>query len=98
MPIIRTFAPVVAGAAQMTYRRFALYNIIGGVAWVLSMTLIGYFLGALVPNIDKHIDKVAIAIIFISLLPAGISWLKARFDARRGAGKAKAEGAAVSTP
>src|SRR5271169_1790421 len=54
MPIIRTFAPVVAGAATMTYRRFAGYNVIGGIAWVTSMTLTGYLLGRSVPNIDKN--------------------------------------------
>ena len=45
MPIVRTFAPVVAGAADMTYRRFATYNIVGGILWITSMTLTGYFLG-----------------------------------------------------
>ena len=93
MPIIRTFAPVVAGAAQMTYRRFAVYNVVGGIAWVTSMTLIGYFLGALIPNMEKHIDKVAIVIIILSLLPAVISWLKGRLS-----GPAKTEGAPVPTP
>ena len=53
MPIVRTFAPVVAGAADMTYRNFAVYNIIGAVLWVLSMTLTGYFLGAMVPDIEQ---------------------------------------------
>jgi membrane-associated protein len=94
MPIIRTFAPVVAGAAQMTYRRFAVYNVVGGIAWVTSMTLIGYFLGALIPNMEKHIDKVAIIIIILSLLPAVISYLKGRLSG----GRPKAEGAAVPSP
>jgi membrane-associated protein len=94
MPIIRTFAPVVAGAAQMTYRRFAVYNVVGGIAWVSSMTLTGYFLGALIPNMDKHIDKVAIVIIILSLLPAVISYLKGRLSG----GRAKADGTAVPSP
>ena len=54
MPIFRTFAPVVAGAAEMTYRRFAVFNITGGVLWVLSMTLTGYFLGLAVPDLEAH--------------------------------------------
>ena len=73
VPIIRTFAPVVAGAAEMTYRHFALYNIMGGIGWVASMTLIGYFLGRTIPDIDKHIHVVVAVVIFLSLLPGIIS-------------------------
>jgi membrane-associated protein len=80
MPIARTFAPVVAGAAEMTYRSFAVYNIIGAFLWVLSMTLTGYFLGVMVPDIEKQIHKVVIVVIFLSLLPAGIAWLKAKLQ------------------
>jgi len=58
VPVIRTFAPVVAGAAEMGYRQFAIYNIAGGIGWVASMTLTGYFLGRAVPDIDKHIHIV----------------------------------------
>jgi membrane-associated protein len=83
MPIFRTFAPVVAGAAEMTYRRFAVFNITGGVLWVLSMTLTGYFLGLAVPDLEKHIHIVVAVVIGLSLLPAGIAWLKAKLDARK---------------
>ena len=76
VPIIRTFAPVVAGAAEMTYREFALYNIAGGIGWVASMTLIGYFLGRAIPDIDKHIHIVVAVVIFLSLLPGIISILR----------------------
>ncbi len=82
MPIVRTFAPVVAGAATMTYSRFALYNVAGGIGWVASMTLTGYFLGRTVPNIDKHIHIVVAVVIFVSLLPGIISVLRARMQAR----------------
>ena len=82
MPIVRTFAPVVAGAATMTYARFALYNIAGGIGWVASMTLTGYFLGRTVPNIDQHIHIVVAAVIFLSLLPGIISFLRARMQAK----------------
>lgn len=78
MPIIRTFAPVVAGAASMTYRSFAVFNVAGGVGWVASMTLIGYFLGAAVPDIEKNIHLVVAVVIFLSILPALIAWLRAR--------------------
>jgi membrane-associated protein len=78
VPIIRTFAPVVAGAAEMTYRQFAMYNVLGGIGWVLSMTLIGYFLGRAVPDIDKHIHIVVAVVIFLSLLPGIISIARER--------------------
>ncbi len=80
MPIIRTFAPVVAGAATMTYRRFAVYNVIGAFAWVLSMTLTGYFLGLTIPNIEKNIHLVVAIVIGLSLLPGIISYLRARMQ------------------
>lgn len=78
MPIVRTFAPVVAGAANMTYRRFAAYNVAGGIAWVVSMTLTGYFLGRVVPDIEKNIHVVVAVVIFLSLLPGLIAYLRER--------------------
>jgi membrane-associated protein len=82
MPILRTFAPVVAGAAQMTYRNFAVYNVLGGIGWVTSMTLTGYFLGQAVPNIEEHIHIVVAVVIFLSLLPGIIAVLRAKMQAR----------------
>jgi membrane-associated protein len=78
MPFVRTFAPVVAGVAQMPYRRFLAYNVCGGIFWVMSMTGIGYGLARTWPEITRHIDKLIVVIIFISLLPALISWLRSR--------------------
>jgi membrane-associated protein len=78
VPIIRTFAPVVAGAAAMTYRSFAIYNILGGIGWVLSMTLTGFFLGRAIPNLEERLHIVVAIVIFLSLLPAIIAWLRAR--------------------
>jgi len=78
MPIIRTFAPVVAGVAGMTYRRFATFNIAGGILWVCSMSLIGYLLGRSVPDIGSHIHIVVAVVIFLSLLPGIIAWLRER--------------------
>jgi len=76
MPIVRTFAPVVAGAAEMTYRRFATFNVVGAIFWITSMTLTGYFLGRIVPNIESRIHIVVAVVIFVSLLPAMIAWLR----------------------
>jgi membrane-associated protein len=78
MPFARTFAPVVAGIAEMKYRRFALFNIAGGVGWIISMTLIGFYLGRLVPGIEKKIEYVIAIIIFLSLLPMIIKYLQHR--------------------
>jgi membrane-associated protein len=82
VPIIRTFAPVVAGAAEMTYRQFAVYNVAGGIGWVASMTLTGYFLGRAVPDIDKHIHIVVAVVILLSLLPGIISILREKMKSR----------------
>jgi len=69
VPIVRTFAPAVAGAAEMNYRRFVSYNVFGGLFWVLSTVLLGYFLGRAVPDIDRHIHIVIAIVIFVSFLP-----------------------------
>jgi membrane-associated protein len=78
VPIVRTFAPVVAGVGAMTYKRFVAYNVVGGIGWVLSMILGGYFLGQLIPNIHKNIDKVIVVVIFLSLLPIIVKYLRER--------------------
>lgn len=78
MPIIRTFAPLVAGVARMDYRVFTLYNIVGGTAWIWSMLFTGYFLGRYVPGIDRYIELVVIVVIFLSILPGILAWLKER--------------------
>ena len=78
MPIVRTFAPVVAGVAEMEYRSFLAFNVIGGLLWVWSMLFIGYFLGRWVPGIDKHIESVILVVIFLSILPGIIGWWRER--------------------
>ena len=70
VPIIRTFAPVVAGVGAMQYRKFISYNIFGGIFWVMTTTLTGYFLGTMIPNIQERIHVVIAIVIFLSLLPA----------------------------
>lgn len=77
-PILRTFAPVVAGVGQMGYRKFATYNVVGAIAWIMSMTVIGYSLGNLVPNIESRIHLVIAGVIAVSLLPPAIAWLRGR--------------------
>jgi membrane-associated protein len=75
IPVVRTFAPPVAGAANMNYRRFTMFNILGGLLWVWSMVLVGYFLARAIPNVDKHIHIVIAVVIFLSILPVIIeSW------------------------
>lgn len=76
VPIIRTFAPIVAGIGRMHYKTFILYNIFGGIFWVSLMTLAGYFLGGLIPNPDKYIIPIALLIIFISVIPILIKFIK----------------------
>lgn len=83
MPIIRTFAPTVAGIAKMKYSKFAQFNIFGGILWVLSMTLLGFYLGRLIPGVEKHIDKVIIVIVFLSILPGIIKYLKHKFGKKK---------------
>lgn len=80
MPIIRTFAPVVAGMGDMQYSRFLAYNLIGGVAWVWSMLLIGLFLGRTFPGVAKHIELIIVVVVLLSILPALIARFKTKSE------------------
>jgi len=82
IPIIRTFAPFVAGIGRMTYWRFISYNVIGGLAWVALFTFGGYYFGN-IPFVKRNFSIVIVAIIFISLLPMVIEFLSQRFRASR---------------
>lgn len=76
LPVVRTFAPVLAGIGDMRYRTFFSYNIIGGVLWAAGLSLLGYFLGKAIPNIDTYLLPIIILIIIISLAPSVYHILK----------------------
>lgn len=78
VPIVRTFAPVVAGAANMRYSSFLAYNVFGGLGWIWSMLLTGYWLGQQFPGLDKQVDKLAVVIVIVSVLPMAWHWYKER--------------------
>jgi membrane-associated protein len=80
VPIIRTFAPIVAGIGQMHYRTFISYNVFGGISWVVGMLLLGYFLGGMIPNPDKYIIPIAFLIIVISFLPIIIKMVRIKLN------------------
>jgi membrane-associated protein len=88
VPIVRTFAPLVVGAAQMPYSRFLPFSIIGGLLWICSMVLAGYFLGGVIERalgikLEDHIEKVVIVVVLLSLLPPIIEVVKHKFSKKR---------------
>ena len=78
VPVVRTFAPTVAGVGRMEYRRFLIYNMVGGAGWVTSMTLLGFFLGRAIPGIEKSVHWVILVVIVISFMPLLREWLEGR--------------------
>ncbi len=78
VPVVRTFAPILAGVGKMQYRTFLVYNIVGGVVWVSALSLLGFVLGNTVPDIDKYVLPIIALIIFISILPILLSYIKSR--------------------
>ena len=78
VPIIRTFAPVLAGVGMMEYRRFLTYNVLGGIGWVVSMSWAGYLLGQAVPNISRHMHVLVIVIIVLSCVPIAVEVYRER--------------------
>lgn len=83
IPIVRTFVATVAGIGQMSYWKFFRFNMIGALTWIPSMTLLGYFLGRSIPNIDRHIEKVIVIIVFLSLLPIIIKFIKHKLSKKK---------------
>lgn len=82
IPIVRTFAPVVAGTAGMKYSRFAVYNVIGGVFWATTMTLIGYWAGHVIPNLERDVYLVVLGVLCVSWAGPLLSALRARYRRR----------------
>jgi membrane-associated protein len=87
VPIVRTFAPLVIGAAEMPYAKFLTFSIVGGALWISSMVLAGYFLGGVIETalgikLEDHIEKVVIVVVFLSLLPPIIEFIRHRSDKR----------------
>ena len=78
IPAVRTFTPIVAGAAHMPYGTFTRYNIIGALAWATGVTLAGYFLGSLIPDVEKYLLPIVGVIIIASFLPMGWEWWQSR--------------------
>jgi len=76
MPIVRTFAPILAGVGTMDYKTFFTFNIIGGALWAIGVPSLGYFLGNLIPGVDKYLVPIIIFIIFVSILPGIIHFYK----------------------
>jgi membrane-associated protein len=70
VPVVRTFAPILAGVAKMNYKQFFIFNVLGGFLWAVGLTILGYFLGSVIPNIDRYIVPIVLAIVLISLVPA----------------------------
>ncbi len=91
VPIVRTFVPTVAGVANMKYQTFLMFNVIGGAGWIASMSLLGFFLGRN-QTIQKNLDKAAILIVFLSILPMIVHYFQERKH------KGEAEGAASVAP
>jgi membrane-associated protein len=87
VPIVRTFAPLVIGAAEMPYAKFLTFSLIGGALWISSMVLAGYFLGGVIETalgikLEDHIEKVVIVVVFLSLLPPIIEFIRHKFGKR----------------
>ena len=76
VPVVRTFAPILAGVGKMQYRTFIIYNIIGGIVWGAGLPILGFLLGTMVPDIDRYIWPIILLIIFVSILPIISSWIK----------------------
>lgn len=94
MPIIRTFAPVVAGVGRMHYPRFLMFNIVGGIGWVVSMVLIGYYLPSVLNpvlepvfgrgfQVQDHVEKIVIIVVLLSISPGFYVWMRSKFGKKQ---------------
>lgn len=78
VPVVRTFAPIVAGVGTMNYRKFLAYNVIGAFVWAVGLTVLGFWLGNVIPNVDKYLLPIIAAIILVSFIPIILEVLKSR--------------------
>ncbi len=76
IPIIRTFVPIMAGVVNLDFKKFVVYNILGCIAWVVSMVLSGYFLGRLFPSLQHNLEYIVITIILVSMIPVVLTYIK----------------------
>jgi len=83
IPVVRTFAPIVAGIGRMKYRTFLSYNIIGGILWTIILTLAGFFLSKIIPDVEKHLELIIAIIIIFSVIPPVFHILKDKIARRR---------------
>ncbi|MGW7298928.1 DedA family protein [Streptomyces sp. NPDC054829] len=97
VPIVRTFAPIVAGAGRMKYRTFLTYNVIGGVAWGTGVTLAGYWLGQ-IDVIKANVEAILVLIVFVSVVPIIIEYLRERSKKKRAAAETPASRPAQQQP
>src|SRR5688572_15608119 len=94
VPIVRTFAPFVAGASRMSYPKFAVYNILGGVLWIVSLTMAGYLFGN-IPLVRDNFGIVVILIVLVSVLVPAVSWYRDHRRQKRDEERARAAGGGV---
>jgi membrane-associated protein len=93
VPIVRTFAPILAGVGDMQYRTFVTFNLLGGLLWAVGVTSLGYILGESIPDIDKYLLPVIALIVLLSVLPVAIEILRSRrATSRRGGGGGPSDG------
>ena len=82
MPIVRTFAPIIAGIGSMRYKTFMSYNLIGGFLWTVGITLLGYYLGQVIPDVDKYLLPIVLVIIIVSIAPSIIHLIQENRSSR----------------
>ncbi len=82
LPLIRTFVPVIAGVGKMNYRRFLLFNVLGGIGWILAVSSMGYFLGR-IPGVDRYMHVIIVLVIVVSFIPGAIAFFKERANRGR---------------
>jgi membrane-associated protein len=80
MPVVRTFAPIVAGVGQMPYRSFVFYNVLGALLWAVGLPLIGFFAGSYIPNVDKYLMPIIAGILLLSVSPAIVHLIRHKQD------------------